>query len=148
MSSTKTNKKPLKLKAPKLSNTGTNLSKKVLLNITSLSNYNSDNPLNQHMIKIIQDMYKSRDITNFKTATTALDLLTSKNDFNKFQQTFKKIITQTTNKNNKTIIKQDIETKKIDLKVDDAIQSIAKTILKPNVKFIKMQHKNVLKMIQ
>jgi hypothetical protein len=137
MSSTKTNKKPLKLKAPKLSNTGTNLSKKVLLNITSLSNYNSDNPLNQHMIKIIQDMYKSRDITNFKTATTALDLLTSKNDFNKFQQTFKTIITQTTNKNNTTIIKQDIETKKIDLKVSDVIQSIAKTILKPTVKFIK-----------
>jgi hypothetical protein len=37
------------------------------------------------MITLVQNMYKSRDITNFKTATTALDLLTSTNDFNNFK---------------------------------------------------------------
>jgi hypothetical protein len=105
MSSTITNNKPLKLKVPKLSNTGPNLSKKVLLNITSLSNYNSDNPLNQHMITLIQNMYKSRDITNFETATKALDLLNSKNDFNKFQQVCTNIIKLTTNKIKQKILK-------------------------------------------
>jgi hypothetical protein len=48
------------------------------------------------MIKLVQDMYKIRDITNFKTAITALDLLTSKNDFDKFQQVFTNIIKLTT----------------------------------------------------
>ena len=42
--------------------TGKVLSKKLLSNITSLSTYTSTNPLNQHMIKLIQTMYKSRDI--------------------------------------------------------------------------------------
>jgi Zn-dependent M32 family carboxypeptidase len=49
-------------------------------------------------------MYKSRDITNFKTATKALDLLKSKNDFNKFQQVFTNIIKLTTNKIKQTNI--------------------------------------------
>jgi hypothetical protein len=111
MSSTITNKKPRKSSTSKLSSTGPKLSKKVLLNITSLSNYNSDKPLNQHMITLVQNMYKSRDITNFKTATTALDLLTSTNDFNKFKTTLAnitKLIDKNTDKTNiKRIIKQD-----------------------------------------
>ena len=32
------------------------------------------------MIKLIQKVYTPRDITNFKTATMALKLLTSQND--------------------------------------------------------------------
>ena len=32
------------------------------------------------MIKLIQQVYTPRDITNFKTATMALNLLTSQND--------------------------------------------------------------------
>jgi hypothetical protein len=58
--------KPRRPRIPKLSNTGPNLSKKVLLTITSLSTFNSDNPLNQPMLKLVQDMYNIRDITNFK----------------------------------------------------------------------------------
>ena len=91
MSSTMTKHNPRKSRTPKLSNTGPNLSKKVLLNITSLSNYNSDNPLKQHMINQIQDTYKLGDITNFKTANTALTLLISDNDFNKCQTSFNNI---------------------------------------------------------
>ena len=62
------------------------LSKKILSNLTLLSNHNSTNPLNQHMIKLIQTLYKSRDIKKHKTADMALNLLTSNNDFNKFQK--------------------------------------------------------------
>ena len=69
----------------------TKLSKTIIHNITPLSTYNSKNPLNQHMLKLVQHMYKARDITNFETTKTALDLLTSKNDINKFQTLFTKI---------------------------------------------------------
>ena len=91
MSSTLTNNTPRNSCTPKLSNTGPNMSKKLLLHITSLSNYNSDNPLKQHLINQVQDMYTRRDITNFKTANTALNLLTSDNGFNKFQTSFNTI---------------------------------------------------------
>jgi hypothetical protein len=50
-------------------------------------------------------MYKNRDITNFKTATTALDLLTSKNDFNKFKTTLTNIIKLIDEKTDKRHIK-------------------------------------------
>ena len=40
------------------------------------------------MITLVQHMYKPRDIANFKTATAALDLLTSTNDVNKSQPRF------------------------------------------------------------
>ena len=63
----------------------------LLLNITSLSTYNSDNLLKQHMINQVQDIYKIRYITKLKPATTALTLLTSYNDFNKFQTSFNTI---------------------------------------------------------
>jgi hypothetical protein len=55
-------------------------------------------------------MYKSRDITNFKTATTALDLLTSTNDFNKFKTTLTNITKLIYKKpETKTNIKNDIK---------------------------------------
>ena len=41
------------------------------------------------MINQVRDMYKLRDIANFKTTNTALNLLTSDNDFNKFQTSLK-----------------------------------------------------------
>ena len=50
-------------------------------------------------------MYKTRDITNFKTAKTALDLLTSNNDINKFQSRFTKITQLTTKNTDKVKIK-------------------------------------------
>ena len=53
------------------------------------------------MIKVVQDMYKARDITNVKTANTALNLLTSGNDFNKFKTLYTKITQQEINKTEK-----------------------------------------------
>ena len=88
MNSTITRNNPRNSHTPKLSSTGPNLSKNVLVTITSLSNNNSDDPLKQHMINQVQPMYKRRDITNFITANTALNLLTSYDDFNKFQTSF------------------------------------------------------------
>ena len=43
------------------------------------------------MIKLVQDMFNIRDISHFKTADMALTLLTSYNDFNKFQTLFTNI---------------------------------------------------------
>ena len=64
------------------------------------------------MIKLVQHMYKARDITNFKTAKTALDLLTSKNDINKFQTLLTKITQQTDKKTDKVKIKTEIKREK------------------------------------
>ena len=96
------NKKPRKPRTPKLSNSGPKLSKKVLSNIESLSIYNSFNPLNQGLIIIIQDMYKSRDITNIKTAKIAIDALTVNEDFNKFKTLFSTITKNSSNKTRKS----------------------------------------------
>ena len=85
MKSILTEKKPRKARTLKLSNPGPTLSKKILLNITLLSNSNSDHPLNQHMIQLLQTMYNTRDITNFETATRALNLIAAQNDFNQFK---------------------------------------------------------------
>ena len=46
-----TTETPRKPRTLKLSKPGPNLRNKVLLSITSLSTYNSDKPLNNHMIK-------------------------------------------------------------------------------------------------
>ena len=62
MSSIIVEKKPRKPRTLKLSNSGPNLSKKVLSNITLLSTYNSVNPSIQQQINLIQSNYKSREI--------------------------------------------------------------------------------------
>jgi hypothetical protein len=131
-----TTKKPRKSRTPKLSSTGPKLSKKVLLNITSLSIYNSDKPLNQHMITLVQHMYKTRDITNFKTATTALDLLTSKNDFNKFKTTLTKITKVIDKKPEKAHIKRSIKQDKTEVILSKLVQQTEKVAFKPQVTFI------------
>ena len=46
-------------------------------------------------------MYNTRDMTNFKTANTALNLLTSDNEFNKCQTLFN-TVTQLTSTNQET----------------------------------------------
>ena len=51
---------------------------------------------------------------NFKTAKTALDLLTSKNDINKFQTVFTKILKLTDEKTDKAKIKPVIKREKQD----------------------------------
>ena len=50
MSSTRTITTPRTSSTPRLSTTGPNLSKTILLTITSVSTCTSDNPLNQHTI--------------------------------------------------------------------------------------------------
>ena len=112
MTSVLSNKKPRKARTPKLLNSGPKLSKKVLSNIESLSIYNSFNPLNQQMIKLVQNMYKSRDITNVKTAKLAIDSLTVNEDFNKFKTLYEKITKTATTKNEKSSIKRNIKTKR------------------------------------
>ena len=77
ISSSITENKPRKPRTLKLANPGPNPSKKVLSTMISLSQYNSDNSLIQREINLVQSTYTSRVITNFKTATTNLDLSTS-----------------------------------------------------------------------
>jgi hypothetical protein len=64
------------------------------------------------MIKLVQAMYKSRDITNCKTADKALNLLTSGSDFTKFQTLYTKLIKLANKKTETTNIKQTIKQQK------------------------------------
>ena len=109
----------------------TKLSKTVITNITLLSTYNSDKPSNQHMLKLCQFMYKTRDITNFKTAKPALHLLTSNNGINKFQTLY------TTIKNNtqkqKVKIKQHIKHQKDDSLENKHNTQHRKVVFKPDI---------------
>jgi len=105
------------------------LPKKILSNITSLSNYNSTKPLNQQMIKLVQILYKSRTIKNFKTADMALNLLTSNNDFNKFQTLFNKITKTINNSTEKTAFKKDIKQQKSNIKMKEIINKVEKLLI-------------------
>ncbi len=53
------------------------LSKKVKQNIASLDAYSSTKALNNSLMNTVKTLYKSRDITNIRTAKSALDLLAS-----------------------------------------------------------------------
>ena len=139
MSSTLSNIKPRKprtSRTPKILNSGPKLSKKVLSNIESLTIYNSFNPLNQTMIKLVQLMYKNRDITNFKTAKLAIESLTINEDFKKFNSIFTKITKLADKKTIKAPIKKEIKQKKQDIKITKLVQETEKIALNPHVKFI------------
>ena len=69
MSSTPDRNNPRTARTSKLSSTGPNLRKIVLLNITSLSTNKSNDHIKQKMINQVQDMYKLRDTTNFEQLT-------------------------------------------------------------------------------
>ena len=77
-------------------------------------------------------MYKARDITNFKTAKMALDLLTSNNDINKFQTRFTKTTQLTTNKTDTVKLTTDIKRQKHTAVEKDIINTIEKVMNKPN----------------
>ena len=68
------------------------LSKKVEQNIASLDEYSSTNALRSSLMSTVKVLYKTRDITNIRTAKTALDLLDTNNnsDLNKFSKKFSK----------------------------------------------------------
>ena len=79
------------------------LSKKVKQNIESLNEYSSSNALKNSLMNKLKSLYKNRDITNIKTATSAIHLLDTniKSDLNIFSKTFSTIMKQTENKTEK-----------------------------------------------
>ena len=77
MSSILAANKPRKSRTLKISNSGPNLSKKVLSNSTSLTTHISNNPIIQQKIHIIKSNYETRLINNFKTAKLDLYKLTN-----------------------------------------------------------------------
>ncbi len=65
----------LKLRKSKPKVKSNALSKKVKQNIASLDDYNSTKALNSSLMNTVKTLYKTRDITNMRTAKSALDLL-------------------------------------------------------------------------
>ena len=111
------------------------LSKKVRENIASLNVYSSSNALNNSLMDTIKGLYTTRDITNIKTAKSALDLLNSnvKTDFNKFSKKFVTISGQITNKNVTKQLKQQTKKMKEDEEERQIIKVIDRKISKPKV---------------
>jgi hypothetical protein len=67
----------------------------------------------------------------------ALDLLTSKDDFNKFKTLLTKIKNLTDKKTKTTNIERILEQDKINVILDTIVKQTEKVIFKPHVKFIK-----------
>ena len=84
------------------------------------------------MINLVQRMYKARDITNYKTAKTALDLLTSKNDTNKFKTAFTTIIKLTTKKQIKLNLKQILNNRNTALE-KEIVNKVEQVVNKPDI---------------
>ena len=104
----------LKLRKSKPKAKTNTLSKKVKQNIESLDAYNSTKALNNSLMNTVKTLYKSRDITNIRTAKSALDLLASNNksDLNKFSKNVTTIVNQTTKKDDKKQVKRKAEVMK------------------------------------
>ena len=84
----------------------------------------------------VKTLYTSRDITNIKTAKSALELLNSntKTDFNTFSKKFSTIMHQATKKDVTTHIKRQRTAMKEDEEDREIIRVVDNKIYKPKVK--------------
>ena len=84
----------------------------------------------------LKTLYTSGDITNIKTAKSALDLLNSnaKTDYNKCSKKFATITNQTTNKNVTKQIKRKAVSMKEEEEEKQIIRVVEHKIYKPKVK--------------
>ncbi len=111
------------------------LSKKVKQNIASLDEYSSTNALRSSLMSTVKVLYKTRDITNIRTAKAALNLLDSNNksDLNKFSKKFSTIMTQTEKKTATKQVKRKAAAVKEEEEEQKLIKVIEKKIFKPKV---------------
>ena len=111
------------------------LSKKVKQNIESLNEYSSTNALKNSLMNTVKLLYKNRDITNIKTATSAINLLNTNNksDLNKFSKKFSTIMKQSEKKTEKTQVKRKAATIKEEEEEKKIIKVVERKIFKPRV---------------
>ncbi len=111
------------------------LSKKVKQNIASLDEYSSTNALRSSLMSTVKVLYKTRDITNIRTAKAALNLLdtNNKSDLNKFSKKFSTIMTQTEKKTATKQVKRKAAAVKEEEEEQKLIKVIEKKIFKPKV---------------
>ena len=74
----------------------------------------------------VKTLYTSRDITNIKTAKSALELLNSntKTDYNKFTKKFTTIMNQSTNKN----VSKQIKRKAVAMKEEEEERQLIRVV--------------------
>ena len=109
--------------------------KKVRQNIASLDAYSSTKALNSSLMNTVKTLYKSRDITNIRTAKSALDLLASNNksDLNKCSKKFSTIMSQTAKKDAKKQVKRKAVALKEEEEEQKIITVVERKIFKPKV---------------
>ncbi len=74
--------------------------------MVALNAYSSTIALNETLMSTVKELYKTRDITNIKTATRAMDLVNS-NDLNKVKTKFANISKLVSNKSAKKTAKRE-----------------------------------------
>ena len=118
------------------------VSKRVKQNIASLDAYSSSNALNNSLMNTIKTLYTSRDITNIKTAKSALALLfqITKTDFNRISKNSTTIMNQTTKKDVPKHIKRRRAAMQEDEEDKQLIRVVEHKIYKPKVKHTICRH--------
>ena len=102
-------------------------------NVVSLDRYSSTNALNQTLMTLIKSQYENRDITNIKTAKSALDLLES-NDLSKFQRKFATMVKAIPIKQTKQKARKEVKTKKPDEELAKVVKVAERRVYRPNIK--------------
>ena len=125
----------LKLRKSKPKAKTNELNKKVKQNIASLDEYSSTKALNSSLMNTVKTLYKTRDITNIRTAKSALDLLASNNKsyLNKISKKLPTIMNQTTKKTTKQQVKRKAVALKEEEEEHKLIKVMERKIFKPKV---------------
>jgi hypothetical protein len=102
-------------------------------NMERLNEYSSTNAKTQIFMTLIQQQYKSRDITNIKTAVSAMDSLKA-NDFDEFKRKYADMVLAVPIKNAKKRARREKKETVIDDKVADIITKVDNKIHRPGIR--------------
>ena len=102
-------------------------------NMVALDAYSSTIALNETLMSTVKELYKTRDITNIKTATRAMDLLKS-NELNKFKKNFADISKLATTKSGKTKAKRETKYQAEKEIMDKEVRGVEREVFKPKLK--------------
>ena len=102
-------------------------------NMVALDAYSSTIALNETLMSTVKELYKTRDITNIKTATRAMDLLKS-NELNKFKKSFANISKLATKKSGKTKAKRETKYQAENEIMDKEVRGVEREVFKPKLK--------------
>ncbi len=107
--------------------------KKFKANMTTLDAYSSTIALNQTFMIHVEQMYKSRDITNVKTAIGGMELLKA-NKMKEFTTKYANITKLVSKKTKKQKVRKDARDAVEQEEMDKVVRGVENIAYKPNIK--------------